>query len=535
MYKRILRVAAYCRVSTDHADQLNSLMSQIKYFNEYICGNVDWVLIEVYYDEGISGTSVKKREAFNRMIADAEDGKIDLILTKEVSRFARNTIDTLSFTRRLSEKGVGVIFTSDNIDTREKDGELRLTIMASIAQEESRKISERVKWGMRRKMENGFVFGHKSVIGYRVENGVLSIVPEEAEIIKRIFSEYLHEKKGCHSIAKGLNEDGIFTAQGNAWNDTVIRCILKNDKYVGDLTQWKHYTTDFLSGKRVANNGEIPLVHIPNHHEGIIDRETWDSVQEQFTVRSNLKGDGRRYSKRSWYSGKVRCGKCDKSYNATNSAEVKTLQCANRTKKGNVIKEVANGQIIGCDNKGINEKVLAFFMGYILRHIQSSREEIVNELLEDIKVMQSEDKPYDTSSLESEVENYNAKKRKAIDLMIDELITKEDLVQQTNHYDNEIARLTEEISQSRNLTAIHQQQIEKVKAYIAEVNKTAEINAENSEIYGELLDKFVINENSTIVYLNCVPFGFEISHRIEKYGKIKKFDIFVESFEIVAA
>lgn len=151
-----LKVAAYCRVSTDMEDQLHSLSAQIKYFTEYISGHEDYELIEVYYDEGITGTSVKKRDGFNRMIADCENGIIDLILTKEVSRFARNTIDTLCFTRKLSALGIGVIFMTDGIDTRDKDGELRLTIMASIAQEESRKVSERVKWGIRRKMENGW-------------------------------------------------------------------------------------------------------------------------------------------------------------------------------------------------------------------------------------------------------------------------------------------------------------------------------------------------------------------------------------------
>jgi DNA invertase Pin-like site-specific DNA recombinase len=159
----LLNVGGYGRVSTDKTDQLNSLAAQIKYFTEYINSHPGWNFVGVYYDEGITGTSVKKREGFNRMIEDAEKKKLDLILTKEVSRFARNTVDTLSYTRRLSEKGVGVIFTSDNIDTREKDGELRLTIMASIAQEESRKISERVKWGIRRKMGSSLFNGGNAV------------------------------------------------------------------------------------------------------------------------------------------------------------------------------------------------------------------------------------------------------------------------------------------------------------------------------------------------------------------------------------
>ena len=186
MTKNKLRVAAYCRVSTDKDDQTNSLINQRKYFADYITHHDDWVLSDVYYDEGISGTQTKKRAGFNAMIEEAMQGEIDLILTKEVCRFARNTVDTLSYTRKLKDNGVGVIFTIDNIDTRDSDGELRLTIMASIAQEESRKTSERVKWGQKRRMEQGIVFG-RDLIGYNVRNGELAINEEEVPIVRAIF------------------------------------------------------------------------------------------------------------------------------------------------------------------------------------------------------------------------------------------------------------------------------------------------------------------------------------------------------------
>ena len=259
------RVAAYCRVSTDMADQLHSLSAQIKFFTEYICEHEDWELIEVYSDEGITGTSIKRRDNFNRMIKDCENGKIDTILTKEVSRFARNTIDTLTYTRKLSDLGINVIFMNDGIDTSDKDGELRLSIMASIAQEESRKISERVKWGIRRKMENGWVYGYAEMLGFRTCKGRLEIVPEEAEIVRRIFHSYVYEGKGCHTIANELNAAGLLTVRGKMWREDGVCRILKNDKYVGDLTQWKHYSTDFLSKRRLQNNGDnpdIPLITI---------------------------------------------------------------------------------------------------------------------------------------------------------------------------------------------------------------------------------------------------------------------------------
>lgn len=185
------------------------------------------------------------------MISDCENGKINLILTKEVSRFARNTVDTLCFTRKLSSIGVGVIFMNDGIDTRDKDGELRLTIMASIAQEESRKVSERVKWGIRRKMENGFVYGYSHMLGYKTENGKLMIIPEEAELIKMIFHKYVFEGKGSSVIANELNAAGYTSVRGAIFRqDSIIR-ILKNEKYCGDLVQWKRYSADFLTKKYV--------------------------------------------------------------------------------------------------------------------------------------------------------------------------------------------------------------------------------------------------------------------------------------------
>ncbi len=255
-------------------------------------------------DEGITGTSVKKRDGFNRMISDCENGKINLILTKEVSRFARNTVDTLCFTRKLSALNIGVIFMNDGIDTRDKDGELRLTIMASIAQEESRKVSERVKWGIQRKMEDGWVYGHSEMLGFRTVNGALEIIPEEAEIVKRIFNSYVYEGKGCHTIVNELNAAGLLSVRGKMWREDGVCRILKNDKYVGDLTQWKHYSTDFLTKKVVQNNGDnpnVPLIKIANHHEGIISREVWNLAQKQIYERGKLSREGRKHSGHYWY------------------------------------------------------------------------------------------------------------------------------------------------------------------------------------------------------------------------------------------
>lgn len=533
------KVAAYCRVSTNMEDQLNSLSAQIKYFTEYISQHEEWELIEVYYDEGITGTSVKKREGFNRMIADCQQGRINMILTKEVSRFARNTVDTLNYTRQLSQLGVNIIFMNDGIDTSDKDGELRLTIMASIAQEESRKISERVKWGIRRKMESGYVYGYSAMLGFRTENGKLTIVPEEAEIVKRIFNSYVYEGKGCHTIANELNAAGLLSVKGKMWREDGVCRILKNDKYVGDLTQWKHYSTDFLTKQVLQNNGDnpdVPLITIPDHHEGIVSRELWDLAQKQLYERGKLSREGRKYSSHYWFSSKVFCGKCGHSYNVTGrkNEECRCLRCVNRTKYGNIARVDANGAEVGCDNTAFNEVTLRNCMKYLIEHIQVAREDIVSQLLADIQMVQQNEPASDIEPLKAEIENLSRKKRKAIDLMLDDLLSREDLKKQADFYDCEIARLTQEIADKQDVSAVHQRQLDSIKAYIRQVNLTAEHDSDDTAFYSQLLQKAVVlDRNHSEFYLTCVPFGLRMSYSIHKYNRGHQYDVSIESCETI--
>ena len=533
------KVAAYCRVSTNMEDQLNSLSAQIKYFTEYISEHENWELVEVYYDEGITGTSVKKRDGFNRMIKDCEKGKINTILTKEVSRFARNTVDTLNYTRQLSQLGVNIIFMNDGIDTSDKDGELRLTIMASIAQEESRKISERVKWGIRRKMESGYVYGYSAMLGYRTEKGKLTIVPEEAEIVKRIFHSYVYEHKGCHTIANELNAAGLLSVQGKMWREDGVCRILKNDKYVGDLTQWKHYSTDFLTKQVLQNNGDnpdVPLITIPDHHEGIISREIWNLAQKQIYERGKLSREGRKYSSHYWFSSKVFCGKCGYSYNVSGrqDEEKRCMHCVNRAKYGSVHRVDANGAEVGCDNVTFNEVTLRKCMKYLIEHIQVAREDIVTQLLTDIQMVQQCEPTAATEPLKAEIENLSRKKRKAIDMMLDELLSREDLKKQVDYYDSEIARLTQEIADKQDINAVHQRQLDSIKEYIRQVNLTAEHDSDDTEFYSQLLKKaVVIDRNHSEFYLNCVPFGFRMSYSIHKYNRGHQYNVSIEKCETI--
>ena len=240
----MIGVASYCRVSTDHEDQANSFESQQRFFREYIDRHPEWELCGVYADEGITGTSTKRRTQFLRMINDAYAGKFKLIVTKEVSRFSRNLLDTIAYTRELKALGIGIIFMNDGFSTLDPDAELRLSIMGSIAQEESRKTSARVKWGQTRQMERGVVFG-PSLLGFDVRGGKLTVNDEGAEIVRLIFHKYGVEKKGTSTIARELREAGFRTSTDNViWSGSHIVKILRNEKYVGDLVQKKTFTPD---------------------------------------------------------------------------------------------------------------------------------------------------------------------------------------------------------------------------------------------------------------------------------------------------
>ena len=312
-----MRAAVYCRVSTDKGDQANSFQSQKRYFGELIERRPDLSLYEIYADEGVSGTNTAKRREFNRMIGDARERKFDCIITKEVSRFARNTVDTLKYTRELKMLGIGVEFDNDGINTLEPDAELRLSIMSSIAQEESRKTSSRVKWGQTRRMEQGVVFG-RSMLGYDVEKGRMTVNEDGAEIVRKIYHWYTEERLGTQEIAQRLMNEGFLTVRGNrAWSSSVIVKILRNEKYCGDLLQKKTVTPDYLSHRKVRNQGQEEMIFLRDHHEPIISRELWEETQREISRRARkTPSKGRKNGAGTAYplSGKIRCGQCGGSF-----------------------------------------------------------------------------------------------------------------------------------------------------------------------------------------------------------------------------
>ena len=342
-----VRVAAYCRVSTLFEQQESSFEAQKSYYTNLINTNEKWTMAGIYADDGISGTDMKKREEFNRMISDCEKGKIDMVITKSISRFARNTVDTLNTIRKLKAKNIAVYFEKEHINTLEGSGELLITILSSQAQEESRNLSENTKWGIIRRYETGKVqVNHSRFMGYRKnENGELVIVPEEAEVVRLIYRSYM-EGMSCRKIKQMLESKGIPTVTGKKiWHDTVINNMLSNEKYMGDALLQKTYTVDYLTKKRVKNNGIAKQYYITDDHEAIIPKELFYAVQKEKMLRAKKKAVSRnsktaekKYSSKYILTNLIVCGECGQPYRRiiwTRNGEKEIVwRCGNRVKNG---------------------------------------------------------------------------------------------------------------------------------------------------------------------------------------------------------
>lgn len=343
-----LKVAAYCRVSTELEEQESSYEAQVAYYTKKINETPNWKNAGIYADDGKSATNTKKRDDFKAMIQDALDGKIDMILTKSVSRFARNTVDSLLTIRKLKEKNIAVVFEKEGVNTLDGTGEILITILSSLAQEESRNISENTRWGVVRRFENGkMIVNHSKFMGYtKNEDGELVIVPEEAEIVKLIFRMYL-EGKSSYKIADYLEQQEVKTATGNShWQASVIDKMLRNEKYMGDALLQKTYTVDFMTKKKVLNKGIVPQYYVENDHEAIIPKELFYKVQEEIMRRSSLckAVQTRKKNRKACYSsayaltGIVLCGKCGHEYRrvtwARNGKKKIVWRCTNRLNNG---------------------------------------------------------------------------------------------------------------------------------------------------------------------------------------------------------
>lgn len=533
-----LRVCAYARVSTDSEDQANSYESQVRYFTEYIKQHKDWIFAGIYADEGISGTNTKKRKEFNRMISDAEDGLIDLILTKEVSRFARNTVDTLSITRNLKRRGIHVIFVNDNINTADNDGELRLSIMATIAQDESRKTSERVKWGQKRQMEQGKVFG-RDLLGYSVKKGKLYLKEDEAEIVKLIFHKFTNEGKGTHIIARELREAGIRPMRVKEWSNIVILRVLRNEKYVGDLCQKKTYTPDYLTHEKKYNRGAEEKIYIRDHHPeiAIIDRDLWDRTQAELERRSPSEENKLKHSNRYWCSGKLYCGECggrlvSRTKHLKNGTTYKAWRCFESAKNG-TLKTDEYGFTIGCTGKSIGDRTIRFLAAYAINAISINREAIVSKLTKIIKeILNEEPKTIGKDQIEKRIASLKKKKINIIDLAAEGIISKDDMKAQNDLYSKEIDELNAKLLEVENQNTIIDRKISQVKACIDRIEKLTHVGDEDEQILHDMVKKAVVyNDKYVDISLNAIPFCIRLHYKTS--GKMDSFNVEVISFDII--
>ena len=441
----MIKVASYCRVSTDKDDQANSFEAQQRFFREYISRQPDWELFDVYADEGMTGTSTKKRVQFNRMIDDAYQGEFKLIITKEVSRFSRNILDTIRFTRELKALGIAVLFMTDGINTMDADAELKLSLMASIAQEESRRTSARVKWGQTRQMERGVVFG-RSMLGYDVKDGKMTINPKGAEIVRLIFQKYGIEKKGTSVIARELQEAGHKTLSGKAeWSNSHIVKILKNEKYVGDLVQKKTITPDFLTHAKKNNHGEEEMVRIENHHAPIVSRKLWNLVQTEMAVRNRHNGTERGHSNRYVFSGKITCAECGATFvsrtkTRKSGSSYKYWRCSRAANQGSARLD-SQGNMVGCSvGKQLREELAMNILIQSIRSLPMDSERIIRELTDMVSasIYTESAKTNQPKTIQNEIKMLEQKKAALLDTYFSEDITREEMLSQKNRYDSEI-------------------------------------------------------------------------------------------------
>lgn len=516
------RVAAYCRVSTDNEDQANSFESQQRYFRQYIERNPDWGLYAIFADEGISGTNTKKRKEFNRMIACAKNGEFDLIITKEISRFARNTLDSIFYTRDLKKHGVGVIFLNDNINTLDGDAELRLAIMSSIAQEESRKTSERVKWGQKRQMEQGVVFG-RSMLGYDVEGGKMTINEEGAKIVRLIFRKFVNEGKGTHVIARELREEGIEPMRVKQWQNTVILRVIRNEKYCGDLVQKKTFTPDFLSHEKKYNRGQEEFVIIKDHHEPIISRELFDEANRILDERSLSQEGKAKHSNRYPFSGKIKCGCCGSSYVARyktrkDGSRYKAWRCNEAAKHGSPHIDKAGNQV-GCTGLSIRNEDATHIMYLVTKSLKYNKEKITNNLLSIISsIIAMDTTGTDVEKLKAQIKTIEDKRTKLIDIYMSGDITKEEFSAARSKCDAEIAELgsiIDSIDKQQAMISRQQELVQEIRVAINEIVGGVEYE---DEFYKHILDKMVVNDKDNIdVYLNLLPLKW--SYTVAKASK----------------
>ena len=444
IYDMNLRVVDLSRVSTEKEDQLNSLENQVNYFSDMIDSVKNWTHVATYSDEGISGTQVYKREQFLKMIEDARLGKFDLILTKEVSRFARNTIDSIKYTQLLLKYGVIVFFISDNINTIYPDSEFRLTLMASMAQDEVRKLSERVKFGVQRSIKDGKV-GGGGIFGYDKKDGILTIRPDEAEVVSKIFSWYSSGEYGLKRIGEQLAEEGHFTRNGKVFSDTTLRKMIVNPRYKGWYTANLTGIVDYLTHKKVAKPKEEWVVHPDEkgYVPAIVSEELWNKANEVHNERKSRWNKNvlnkEFYIENRNYTSKIFC----MDHNTT------FIRYANGKRKENPVwqcNEYLRHGIKGCATPILYEKHLDDIFSSVLEKFVSNKDELLNVIAKDYEtIIKESNNAYDTDTLKDKIQEEELYKERLLDMSLRKIITEAEFIQKNNKINDNLLNLKKEL------------------------------------------------------------------------------------------
>lgn len=434
-----LRVTFYARVSTDKDEQLNSLENQVHYYTELIQSKPCWTYIPGYVDEGISGTSTRKRESFLRMIQDAKEGRFDFIITKEISRFSRSTLDSIQYTQELLEHNVGVFFQNDNINTIDPDSEFRLTIMAGVAQDEVRKLSERLKFGFRQAVKNGHVLGNDTLWGYDKKDCALTINQREAPIIRRIFEMYGNQRMGVRKISQQLYREGYTSRKGNPFNELTIRHILCNPKYKGWYCAGKSQTVDYRTKRRVLLVPEEWVTYRDPSIPAIVSEELWDRANALYQLRSSQckkHAPAAEYHSRYAYSGKICCEAHDTSYhrrlqqNRRGGTEV--WECRVYHQQGKA----------GCSSPRLYTKELDPILGEIFRKVIQDRDQVIRLVLEILQeAEQAESTPARPETLRREETALQEKRERLVEMRLEGTISREEFQRWNSRYDSQLQRL----------------------------------------------------------------------------------------------
>lgn len=493
IYDLPLRVTYYARVSTDKAEQQGSLEHQVQYYTEFIQKNPNWTFVGGYVDEGISGTSTCKRESFLRMIDDAHQGLFDFIITKEISRFSRSTLDSIQYTQELLDANVGVFFQNDNINTLDTDSEFRLVVMAGVAQDEVRKLSERLKFGFRQSIKNGRVLGNSRLWGYDKKDCRLTIIPEEAEMVRLLFTLYATGEYGLRTLSQELTRRGYTSAQGHAFNQTTIKHILTNPKYKGWYCGNKTQSLDYRTKKKVFLEESEWIMYPDPNIPAIVSEELWNKANAIFrqrsqTVRSKTAGCHNRYP----YSGKIICGTHGVTFHRqafqTQEGVREYWRCRVYRQRG---KE-------GCSLPAIRTCEVDQVLAGLFSELVTQKTQIIRLVLDSIaSAVQGVDYEAQIGRIERQIVQIREKKEKLLELSMENAVTLQEFKERNEQWNCKLSALEEQQlalrrQQERSGTDLDPAVLEKV--LWEELNFT---NGVHSEVVAAILDHIEVLEQST--------------------------------------